>query len=76
MTFERWAQANMIGTGSNYQAAKLAWEARGVEASDLQVALVEMLESHSMESIGVNASARRIKAKEQARAAILKANGE
>lgn len=26
-SFEEWAHTNMIGTGSNYQAAKLAWDA-------------------------------------------------
>jgi hypothetical protein len=41
-------------------------------ARELRDALEELLAAHSNESIGVGASARRIKAKERARAAIAK----
>lgn len=43
-------------------------------AGDMHAALLEMLAAHSMKNIGVEASTRRIKAKEAARAAIVKAN--
>jgi hypothetical protein len=46
------------------------------ENDRLRDALREMLAAHSNENIGVGASMRRIKAKERARAALTRANGD
>lgn len=46
-SFEQWAQANVIGTGSNYQAAKLAWrEARRSGVREV----IDWIESHETSS--------------------------
>jgi hypothetical protein len=72
-----------------YRTVDRCWKALGVttyeQAGDKAIweiiaeqraALEEMLFAHSLPNIGVDASMRRIKAKERARAALAKATGD